>query len=281
MILDKCRDCWRIVFMCFIAVAALCGGDAVMKGAPAPKEQVPILEFDGSVDGSERLEINATEAVWEHLYLALPKAPVKLNGINWDLSKTKKLVNAGDTKFLDRGVDFERAKLEVLEGRDIVVLTKTKTSVVVYINDTNPGEGRYRFRISFDKPAADPKSVPNAVQATLKVRARIDGSDVLRITQREAKWEHKQWAWPTDISLNGIRWNAKEQPTLANEEKTPFLPQTVDFSTARVTKKKGRDLAELVYDDNGITIYFADNPNGADDYELEISFGKKEASKEK
>ncbi len=32
----------------------------------------------------------------------------------------------------------------------------------------------------------------------------------------------------------------------------------------------------LVYDDNGITVYFADNPNGADDYELVISFGKEE-----
>jgi hypothetical protein len=277
MILEKRSCCTGILFLCGFAWVGPFGGGAALKGAPVPQKKGFTIEFDGNVDGSERLEINATEAVWQHLHREWPKAPVKLNGIIWDLSKTQKLANAGNTRFVDPGVDFTRAKLEVLEGRDIVVLTKTKGGVIVYINDTNPDAGRYRFRISFDNPAAEPKPVPNATEAMLTVRARIDGSDVLRITQGEAKWEHKQWGWPTDITLNGVAWNAKRQPMLANEGKTQFLPQTVDFSTARVTRKAGRDLAVLVYEGNGITVYFADNPNGADDYELVISFGQRDA----
>ena len=83
------------------------------------------------------------------------------------------------------------------------------------------------------------------------------------------------------LTRRTIRWNAKTQPALANEGKTQFLPQSVDFATTRVTKKTGRDLAVVVYDDDGITIYFADNPNNADDYELGIAFGKGEAAKGK
>jgi hypothetical protein len=74
--------------------------------------------------------------------------------------------------------------------------------------------------------------------------------------------------------LNGISWDAAASPVLKNEGTNSFLPAGVDFSTAKIISRKGRDLATMWADDSGISVRFADNPNGADDYEIEISFGE-------
>jgi hypothetical protein len=52
-----------------------------------------------------------------------------------------------------------------------------------------------------------------------------------------------------------------------------FLPAGVDLSTARIINRTGRDLATLWADEQVLWVWFADNPNGADTYELEIRFG--------
>jgi len=48
----------------------------------------------------------------------------------------------------------------------------------------------------------------------------------------------------------------------------------LDFSTAKIIKRQGRDLATMWSDNDALWINFADNPNGADAYELDISFGQ-------
>ena len=96
---------------------------------------------------------------------------------------------------------------------------------------------------------------------------------MLRITKDEARWEHKHWACPDAVFLNDVQWNPAARSTLPNQGETRFLPEAVDFSTARVVHRDGRDLAVVVPQSDWIAIHFADNPNGADDYELLISFG--------
>jgi hypothetical protein len=60
---------------------------------------------------------------------------------------------------------------------------------------------------------------------------------------------------------------------LSNTGTNRFLPDGVDFSTAKIVKRQGRDLATMWSDDGVLWINFADNPNGANAYELDISFG--------
>jgi len=53
-----------------------------------------------------------------------------------------------------------------------------------------------------------------------------------------------------------------------------FLPSGVDFSTARIVNRNGRDVGTMWAEAEALWIQFADNPNGADVYELELSFGR-------
>jgi len=227
-----------------------------------------VLEFAGPIDGSELIEITAAGAVWKHQHWDLPSAPMMVNGIAWSPREINPLPNRGETRFLPGPVDFRLAVLEIIEGRDIIAMNPTKDRVVIYLNDTPNGESHYRFRITFD-PA---KAVKPPPAPTLRLRARIDGSDVLHITKEGAVWEHKHWDWPGKVVLNKTEWSPKENPTLANSGETRFLPANIDFSTAKATQKSGRDVAFVVPDEKGLTIYFADGPNGADDYDVVITF---------
>lgn len=59
-----------------------------------------------------------------------------------------------------------------------------------------------------------------------------------------------------------------------NAKTNTFLPSGVDLSTARIVNRKGRDVGTMWADADVLWIQFADNPNGADFYELELSFGR-------
>lgn len=65
---------------------------------------------------------------------------------------------------------------------------------------------------------------------------------------------------------------------LENEGANAFLPSGIDFSTAKIVGRKGRDLATMWPDRDALWVWFADNPNGSDSYELDISFGTKAVS---
>jgi len=102
----------------------------------------------------------------------------------------------------------------------------------------------------------------------------IDGSDLLKITSTEAIWKHRAWGFPEAVKLNDISWNLRQTNVLSNAGTNRFLPDHLDFSTAKIVKRQGRDLATMWSDTNALWINFADNPNGADAYELDISFGQ-------
>jgi len=108
----------------------------------------------------------------------------------------------------------------------------------------------------------------------LKIAAAIDGSDSLQITKAAATWKHRTYQYPWDISLNGVPWNVRQTNTLANNGTNTFLPADVDFTSAHIIHRKGRDLATMRAEPDALWIQFADNPNGADAYELEVAFEK-------
>jgi hypothetical protein len=65
----------------------------------------------------------------------------------------------------------------------------------------------------------------------------------------------------------------RQTNALWNTGTNRFLPEGVDFSTAKIVKRQGRDVAAVWADNDGLWVNFADNPNGADIYEVQISFG--------
>ena len=69
-------------------------------------------------------------------------------------------------------------------------------------------------------------------------------------------------------------WPVGQTNVLHNTGTTAFLPAGVDFSTARILSRKGRDLATAWAEDQVLWVWFADSPNGSDHYEVEIGFGQ-------
>jgi hypothetical protein len=69
-------------------------------------------------------------------------------------------------------------------------------------------------------------------------------------------------------------------PKWANAGATHFLAAGVDLSTVVFKKNAGRDTATYQLFADHIDVYFADNPSGAGDYDVTLTFGSvKEAAK--
>jgi|ERR1700677_2048757 len=106
----------------------------------------------------------------------------------------------------------------------------------------------------------------------LVIAAEIDGSDKVTITRAGAKWEHLSWQLPTNVTINGIKWSLTKSLELDNAGKTQFLSPDVNFSSARVVSRKGRDIVAMEKYPDKIVIYFGDNPNGDAPYRIDIAF---------
>lgn len=258
------------LLLAFVATVAGFGDQKKSRPEPAeparPESRREIaLHFRGRIDGSERIEVTQTHAYWHHLHWALPKQAAILNDVEWNPREDRSLANAGATRFLAENVDFQSARLEVIKGRDTVVLERKQNSVVIHINDTPNGGALYEFGVLL-KPACR--------RATLQIVARIDGSGQLHVDAAGARWVHRHWQRPREIRMNQVNWRLDKSPELKNEGETRFLDGPVDFSSAKLTVNHARDTAVLEPAENGLIVHFADNPLGGDVYDLTISFGQ-------
>jgi hypothetical protein len=142
----------------------------------------------------------------------------------------------------------------------MVVLEREPEAITIHIDDTPVGAAVYRFEIVF-------QAVRPSVE--LRISARIDGSDEVRISNSGAEWVHRCWGWPQgQVRVNGVLWLPQAEDFLPNSGGTRFLPADVDFATAEVVSKVGRDLVALEKRSEGVSVHFADNPNGSDLYEI-------------
>ena len=155
----------------------------------------------------------------------------------------------------------------------IVACESSDDKVVVYVDDTSEAPKSYEFTVYFSTimPSLIPK--PNLESTHLRISATIDGSDRLIITAEGARWEHKAWDLATDVSLNNVRWPLEKSRKLKNEGSTRFLPANVDFSTAKIVGRSGRDLVTADAQSGKLIVSFADNPVGSDQYDIDIAFG--------
>jgi hypothetical protein len=218
------------------------------------------IEIVGRIDGTDQITFRQDAANWEHLFGDLWVTEVRVNGVLWQPSQNLTLENSGATAYLADKVNFLAARLELLEGRDTVVLERQPGHIVLSIADTPGGADNYSVVITF------PES------PTLLVEGEIDGSDELHISYAGASWFHKHWGWPTEVRLNGIAWDPAVVPFLVNDGTTVFLPQPVDFRNAVVLERSGRDLMTVNPGRDGLIINFADNPVGAGRYSVLIGF---------
>ncbi len=236
-----------------------------------------VLHFQGTIDGSDKITISHDGALWEHVNWDWPVEKVTVNGVAWNPREKNYLTSVGVTKFLPDNFSLAAVDLEKIETRSIVALERADNALVVYIDDLPNGPGEYDFKVRFfpakPKPAA-PSSL--STKASLKLSATIDGGDCFIITHTEATWVKLAGGRqnPTNIRINDRAWNPAETGGLKNDGATAFLPATVDFSTAKIVSRKGRDLATMWLEDDSLHVRFADNPNGTDDYEIEIAFGQ-------
>jgi hypothetical protein len=248
---------------------------AVPPLGPDPENpDATVFHFKGMIDGSDKIIIRHQGALWEHVNWAWPAGAVTINGVQWDPSEKNFMTTTGAVQFLPEKYSLKSARLEVMEGRDVVALERTHNALIVYMDDTPAGAAPYEFKIHFPLATAQPGPTHASPTATLKIAAVIDGSDVLKITPHEAIWTHRDWGFPSRVKLNGISWNARQTNVLVNAGTNRFLPVGVDFSTAKIVQRRGRDLATMWADKDAVWVNFADNPNGAGNYELKISFGR-------
>ncbi len=232
-----------------------------------------VFHFQGVVDGSDRIILTRQGALWEHVNWDWPAGAVTVNDTRWNPREKNYLTTTGAVTFLPETYSLDTARLETIAGRDIVALERTNHALIVYLDDTPSGAAAYEFKIHF-RPGPTPPRDANSPAATLKIAAAIDGSDTLKITARDAVWQHHAYSPPWDIHLNDITWDVRQTNTLMNAGTNTFLPPGVDLTTARILQRKGRDLVTVWAEAEALWVTFADNPNGADAYELELAFGK-------
>lgn len=232
-----------------------------------------VFHFKGAVDGSDRILITRDGALWTHVNWGWPAGPVKINGTEWIPSEKNYLTTQGTDRFLPEAFSLDAISFEMIRGRDVIALERLDNGLLIYLDDTPGGADEYEFEIRFH-PSAGRAERTQGTLATLKLAARIDGSDRIRITHKQAIWEHLNWGMPINVSMNGTAWDVAKTNLLANCGATAFLPPEVDLSSARIVNRKGRDVATMWADKESLVVTFADNPNGADDYELEISFDR-------
>ena len=249
-----------VLDVAFLLSAVLVPSDTGVAEAEGPV----VLPFLAKIDGSDRIRITREGAEWTHLHWGFPEGPVLLNDVRWHPQAAPRLPNYGPTRFLSSDVDFETAVLRRIEGRDAVVLEREPDAITIHLNDTPLGAGHYRFEIVF-------QAVRPPVE--FRVAARIDGSDELRISRSAAEWVHRCWRGPEgQVRVNGVLWLPEAEGPLPNVGGTRFLPDDVDFGSAEVVSKSGRDLVALEKRADGVSIRFADTPNGSDVYQIVVRF---------
>jgi hypothetical protein len=233
-----------------------------------------VFHFKGAIDGSDRIVITRAGALWTHVNWQWPTEGVAVNGTRWMPAEKNYMTTTGPMKFLPETFSLEAVELETIQGRDVVAVERADEALVVYLDDTEGGAVEYEFKVRFH-PKRTKTALPGTLATTrLKITGEIDGSDRVRITAREATWEHKTFSPPSNVELNGVPWDVRQLPVLLSDAARPFLPPGVDLSSARVVSRKGRDVATVWGDKDALWISFADNPAGSDHYELEISFSR-------
>ncbi len=244
------------VYVWFIACLALC---SAASAAPV------IVNFSGRVDGSGTAAVGTLAAAWSNYYFDTPSS-LTINGLSWN-PQVQPVLDASGSPLLPATLSGYRANVVRTAGRDSVAAEIVGNQLLVHVDDTPNGDDLYEFQVVLtERPATPPPTVE------LRLQGMFDGSDRIVIDNAGATLQHLHWAPPTQLSLNGVAWDASLHPQLPNSGATEFLSTPVLFGSAQFTKNAGRDLASYEIFDDRIELIFADAPAGDGLYDVTLRF---------
>jgi len=79
-----------------------------------------IINFSGTIDGSDVIQIQPHQATWNHLYWSYPPSPVTFNGVSWN-PQAMPTLNFGGPALLPSDLSHYSITTNVLSGRDVAV----------------------------------------------------------------------------------------------------------------------------------------------------------------
>ncbi len=105
----------------------------------------------------------------------------------------------------------------------------------------------------------------------LRFFASVDGSGRMIFTPESARYEHKHWTPPWNVTLNGEAWTQLDQTPAG----WAALASQLDLPRARIVERTGRDVIALEPTAAGFDLYLSDTPNGAADYSATIAIPRR------
>jgi len=246
-----------------VAVIAVVLG--LMMEAQAQAADSYLLSLSGSFDGSDSISVGQTSATWTHLSWSAATGVV-LNGQSWN-NAVNPVFNSS-TPMIPSSLTGYALRVRRFSGRDMSAAEIQGNTVNLLVDDTPLGADTYNFNVALIP------EVPVAVStaATLTFSAPIDGGDNVIINSAGATWNHTTFTEPTTAQIGGVTWNPVTTPFLPNSGATQFLPAGVSFQNVTLQQTSGRDIAALDTFGDHIAVYFRDNPNGADNYSVTLTF---------
>jgi hypothetical protein len=238
--------------------------------AAGPAQDRVELRVVAVIDGSDRLEISREGWRWTNTAWGLAPQPAVVEGQVWDRNE-EAFVPQARWQLVPPDADFERARVRKLRGRDLVGLDRERDQIVVCFADTPNGPDTYEIVVDVPRKKRTARPAPRPL-ATLRVRARIDGSDTLTLTHQAAAWQHHHWAVARDVSIGGIAWSIDREPVVDAATWRTILPAGARLDTAFVVERRARDSATLQVEGERLHVHFADNHWGEDLYDLTIGF---------
>jgi len=223
-----------------------------------------ILDIKATVDGSDVLNLSPHGAQWAHNTYD-PATDVAINGAEWNSTLIPNLQAPGLAQ-----ADFSTARVVSRSGRDLVAMEQTAGGIAIYFDDALPGAAPYEIRIAMDRAGAKPHLPLTASDPFyVNVDANIDGSDSLTISASGSVWNHRSMDLPSDVRINQMPWDVAAHPN-----RSDLGLHGVNFSSAIVVQRSGRDTVALERTDSSLTIYFDDAPDGPGRYHIEIALNR-------
>lgn len=248
----------RFAFVLSVAVIALFT-------ARAGASQSYLLTFSGTVDGSDLVTLNGNTGNWQHKSFQFP-SNVIIDGQAWNPKVQPNLTFA--SPLIPPSLSGYAIRIRRFQGRDTATAQIQGNKLQLGLSDTPNGADTYKFNVALIPEVKG----PTATAATLKITANVDGSDELMIGKNGAAWVHRFWSQPSNVSLNGVKWDPASHHTLANTGPTQYLPAGVNFQNATIAQTKGRDIVGIDHFSDHVDVFFADAPVGADLYSVTLTF---------
>lgn len=113
---------------------------------------------------------------------------------------------------------------------------------------------------------------PEPTEKLLKLTATVDGSGRIIFNGDSARYEHKFWTPPWNVTFDGEAWTDLGQTPTG----WSTLSRQLDLARAHIVSRSGRDVIALEPTAEGFDLYLNDTPNGADNYEVTIAIPRRE-----